>query len=359
MSKKSYRGKYRGKSEIGYKGGRRGLLGFWINLNLIINIVIIAGMISAVFSFESMLGEVEGGAYSWARWVLYAAIAIYIVLFIHLVVSIRKDLDDSRAQMKLFNYRSISVIARKLLTILYTVFMCFILVDSWIAGVVGSESLIFVIGIIIIAFYAMMIAVDILKIVIRRKNYEYTKKKRSLKKGRLQSMRKDLECQQVLVEQKIIETRALKGSMVFRLLSINKTRYAQMDNVPDYLPDGDELAEPASAVAVAADAETTEIPAKPQEIVAETEAVAEVEEKEPELISMTMEELQQTVVVADEEQQEEEEPEEPEEIIDEAQVTFDELDPQFGYEDDAAFVASSALAKDFSAIFNFASRTGL
>lgn len=364
MSENTYREKYRGKSVIGYKGGRRGLLGFWINLNLIINIVIIAGMISAVFSFESMLGEAEGGAYSWARWVLYAAIAIYIVLFIHLVVSIRKDLDDSRAQMKLFNYRSISVIARKLLTILYTVFMCFILVDSWIAGVIGSESLIFVIGIIIIAFYVLMIIVDILKIVIRRKNYEYTKKKRRIKKGRVQSMRNDLLCQQILVEQKILETRALKGSMVFRLISINRTRYVQMENIPDYLPDEEEISEAALAAPVAADTEVTAeasatVPATVAEPAAETEVVEVVADPEPELISMTMEEVQQVVVVPEEEPTEEEEPEEPEEIIDEAQVTFDELELQEDSDDDTPFIASTALAKDFSDIFNFNSCTGL
>lgn len=356
MSEKTYRGKYRGKSVIGYKSGRRGLLGFWINLNLIINIVIIAGMISAVFSFESMLGEDEG-AYTWARWVLYAAIAGYIVLFIHLVVSIRKDLDDSRAQMRLFNYRSLSVIARKLLTILYTVFLCFILVDSWLSGVVGSESLIYVIGIIIIAFYVLMIGVDILKIVIRRKNYENTKKKRHLKKGRLQTMRKDLECQQILVEQKIIETRALTDSMVFRLLSIDKSRSEEAEAEP---VSEDKAEIPEETLAVAADTETSRETGKETETVevSQSEQIEVPEEKEPEPISITMEELQEIAVLPEEEPQEEEE--EPQEITDELQVSFDELElfrEQEEVADDTPSEAAASLKKDFADIFDFRSRT--
>lgn len=369
MNGKTYLGKYRGKSEIGYKTGRRGWLGFWINLNLIINIAIIAGMISAVFSIESMIGSSDRSAYSWARWILYAVIAIYIVLFIQLVISIRKDLDDTRAQMRLFNYRSLSVIARKVLTILYTVFMCFILVDGWISGVVGSESLIFVIGIIIIAFYVLMIAVDVFKIVMRRKIYENTKKKRHLKKGRVQTMKKDLECQQILVEQKIIETRALKGSMVFRLLSIDKNRAGQEDMPPDYEPETVGITGETTATATVA-AATEDIPNEAGNeitdgesgelsVAAETDAAAETtDENAGEGIAMTMEELQQIAVVRDDDESEENEEEQEEDsVIDDAQMTFDEIELQ--KENDEAFAASTSLAKDFAAIFDFRSCTGI
>lgn len=362
MSDKTYTEKYRGKSEIGYKTGRRGWLGFWINLNLIINIAIIAGMISAVFSIESMIGTSSDSAYSWARWILYAVIAIYIVLFIQLVVSIRKDLDDSRAQMRLFNYRSISVIARKILTILYTVFMCFILVDGWISGVVGSESLIFVIGIIIIVFYVLMIAVDVFKIVMRRRIYENTKKKRHLKKGRVQTMKRDLECQQILVEQKIIETRALKNSMVFRLLSIDKNRTGQDDMPPDYEPSAVPSSEETNAVETAV-AVAMETPINEAEISAEPEGseINDAQENESDTfgegVAMTMEELQQIAVVRDEEAEEISAEEADNDEIDNAQMTFDELEPQS--ENDETFAASTALSKDFAAIFDFRSCTGI
>ncbi len=257
----------RGLNKIDYKTyDNKKLATFWLTYSNIWNLVVIILMISATISIHTALKE-HAMAYNWAIYTMYSIIGIYAVFYITVLALSSNEKDEKKALKKILIFRRLAVTMRAILEIFYVVLLIMLGEDVGAKNDMTAGWSYFAAALMILR-NALAILRQIFFYFIRLKRDKKREERKEIRKVRYQNLKKDVQREQLLLEQKQKEVDAHSNSIQYRLWSLYNESFVRNHEVgveKELIVDGAKIEEEDIAE------EVQVIYEAPQEIVEDTD----------------------------------------------------------------------------------------
>ncbi len=219
-----------GQNIVDYKTyDNKKLATFWLTYNNIWNFVVIILMLSATISIHTALKE-HSLNYNWALYTMYGILGAYALFYVTVLALSSADKDESKALKKIIIFRRLAVTMRSILEIFYVVLLLML------GENVGDENNTtagwsYFAAATLILRNALAIARQILMYFLKRKMDKKKEERKAIRKVYVSKLKKDVQKDQILLEQRKKEVEAHKKSMQFRLWSLYNDAFVKKHEV--------------------------------------------------------------------------------------------------------------------------------